>query len=176
MAELEALLTDDRSDMAMPVSRVSIAERIAARPGDARLSARARAEVSPVDIARGRFYASIAPYRDSIAARLEAHRRATDWTRTDASGGRWGVSPDTIHLGNVTLSPCKRFVLILSPFTCEFRVLPGRRDQHAHRLGSFNEIQQQRASAEVSKILEERIRAIRVRTAARRDSTGEMPR
>lgn len=111
VAELEALSTDDRSDLPMPASRASIAESIAPRPSDPRLWAGARAEVSTVDVARARFYASIAPYRDSIAARSEARRRSTDWTRTDVSGGRWGISPDTIHLGKATLSPDRKSVV-----------------------------------------------------------------
>lgn len=40
---------------------------------------------------------------DSLAAAIEAARASTDWTHTDADGGKWGVSPGKIHLGGLTI-------------------------------------------------------------------------
>jgi hypothetical protein len=40
---------------------------------------------------------------DSALAETERAMRARDWTVTDASGGRWGISPGQIHLGSITL-------------------------------------------------------------------------
>jgi hypothetical protein len=49
--------------------------------------------------------ARIRAWNDSVAGNAERARRATDWTVRDGSGGRWGVSPEGIHLGGVTLPP-----------------------------------------------------------------------
>jgi hypothetical protein len=40
---------------------------------------------------------------DSVAGDAERARRTTDWTVTDKSGRKWGASPGSIHLGDVTL-------------------------------------------------------------------------
>ena len=39
---------------------------------------------------------------DSMALADDIRRRARDWT-FERDGGRWGISPDGIHLGNVTI-------------------------------------------------------------------------
>jgi len=42
-------------------------------------------------------------WNDSVNAAIEAEAAAVDWTTTDGSGGRWGVSPGKLHLGKITL-------------------------------------------------------------------------
>ena len=60
-------------------------------------------ELSPTRIAELRAAGRLQAWSDSVAAAREAERRALDWTHTDDQGRRWGVSPDGIHLGDVTL-------------------------------------------------------------------------
>jgi len=64
-------------------------------------------------------------YNDSAAAEAAAKLRATDWTVKDKNGGRWGVSPGQIHLGDVTL-----------PLPFGFSPPPGRREEIAGRVHS----------------------------------------
>jgi hypothetical protein len=49
--------------------------------------------------------ARLRAWNDSVGHEADRQRRATDWTVRDKNGGRWGVSPDGIHLGGVTLPP-----------------------------------------------------------------------
>jgi hypothetical protein len=49
------------------------------------------------------FQARIDAINDSIAGVTAREAAGTDWTRTDRQGRRWGVSPGTIHLGDVTI-------------------------------------------------------------------------
>ncbi|UCC24572.1 MAG: hypothetical protein JSU98_12635 [Gemmatimonadales bacterium] len=42
-------------------------------------------------------------WADSAAMEAARQRRSLDWTWADDSGGRWGVSPEGIHLGSITL-------------------------------------------------------------------------
>lgn len=88
--------------------------------------------------------ARIDQLNDSTAAEAERQRRATDWTFTDKNGKRWGISPDGIHLGDVTLPP----------------VVPhGDRDQELERRErqrQWEEIRGQEAERERRRIREER--------------------
>lgn len=138
----------------------SVAERITPRAGgDPRLWERGsdplRPELDPLNNVRARVYGSIAAYNDSIAAAAEAAARALDWTVRDANGGRWGVSPSGIHLGNVTLP------------------LPalGTSADQRETMRQWSEIQQQAGRAQVEETFDDRVRAIRARRDAARDST-----
>lgn len=42
-------------------------------------------------------------WNDSVAMEAARQREGLDWTYTDGEGGRWGISPEGIHLGDVTL-------------------------------------------------------------------------
>jgi len=105
-------------------------------------------------------YAQFDAYNDSTRAAAEAAARATDWTATDASGGRWGISPDGIHLGKVTL-----------PIPIGFSAPPGRRDELSGRINGWAAIRRQQGETEVRESFEDRVKAIRERNAAKRDST-----
>jgi hypothetical protein len=106
---------------------------------------------------RARVAAQLGAYNDSIAAQAAASARATDWTVTDAEGGRWGVSPGKIHLGSLTLP---------LPFT--FSAPPERREEVAGRLANWTAIQQQATIVEGREIVKERNKAIEQRKAAER--------
>lgn len=83
------------------------AERLQVRAGDERLWAPLAAEEIS-EITMQQFLESDLAWRlglwqDSAAMEEARRRRSTDWTWTDDEGGRWGVSPEGIHLGSVTL-------------------------------------------------------------------------
>lgn len=85
---------------------------------------------------------------DSVAAAAAAEAAWTDWTFTDAGGGRWGVADGQLHLGDLTIP---------LPFT--FEPPPGQRDY----LWQWNEIARQGAQAAVQETVRERLEAIRAR-------------
>ena len=58
---------------------------------------------SPDQIMALRVAIAIEAAADSAAARAEEARRSLDWTYTDGEGGRWGVSPGKLHLGDLTI-------------------------------------------------------------------------
>ncbi|HUG41534.1 MAG TPA: hypothetical protein VMM12_13685 [Longimicrobiales bacterium] len=55
-----------------------------------------------VDV-QARLAAALELLSDSALAETERRVRATDWTVTDADGGRWGISPGVLHLGKLKL-------------------------------------------------------------------------
>jgi hypothetical protein len=136
----------------------TVTERIIPRSGAPRLWERAsdplRPELDPLNNVRARVYGSIQAYNDSIAAQAAAAARALDWTVKDANGGRWGVSPSGIHLGTITLP------------------LPALGTSAGERetMRQWSEIQQQAGRAQVEQTFDDRVRAIRARRDAARDS------
>jgi hypothetical protein len=118
-------------------------------------------ELSPDDRVRARVASQLQEYNDSVAAEAAAGARATDWTVKDGNGGKWGVSPGSIHLGNVTL-----------PLPFALSTPPGRREEVAGRLRSWTEIQDQATRVEGRQIFDERVRAIRERAEQERARTG----
>jgi hypothetical protein len=93
------------SSGAAPEGGGTIAERL--RPGtmDSRLWSLApeAAEFTPEQMAQLRILWAILDMSDSISAAEAAAREMTDWTFTDSKGGKWGISPGKIHLGDITL-------------------------------------------------------------------------
>jgi hypothetical protein len=118
-------------------------------------------ELSPDERVRARVASQLQEYNDSVAAEAAAGARATDWTVKDGKGGKWGVSPGSIHLGNVTL-----------PLPFALSTPPGRREEVAGRLRSWTEIQEQASRVEGRQIFDERVRAIRERAEQERARTG----
>lgn len=138
---------------------LTVTERITPRSGaDPRLFERPsdpmRPELDLLNNVRARVYGSIQAYNDSVAAEAAAAARALDWTVRDKNGGRWGVSPTGIHLGTITLP---------------LPALGTSADQRA-AMREWSEIQQQAGRAEVNETFDERVRAIRARREAARDS------
>jgi hypothetical protein len=125
-------------------------------------------ELSPEDRVRTRVASQLQEYNDSVAAEAAASARATDWTVKDGNGGKWGVSPGSIHLGNVTL-----------PLPFALGTPPGRREEAAGRMRSWTEIQDQATRVEGRQIFDERVRAIRERAEQERakpaSATGTVP-
>lgn len=116
-------------------------------------------ELSERDILRLRLENLLGIYNDSLAALAAARTRATDWTVRDATGNRWGISPGKIHLGKITL-----------PLPFGFSAPPGRREEVAAKVRSWYESQAQSSRVEAEQTFEERVKAIRERQKAQRDS------
>lgn len=111
-------------------------------------------ELSPAEIAELRVAGRLQDWADSVAAVREAERRALDWTHTDDQGRRWGVSPEGLHLGDVTLP------------------LPSLESKHAEssrRQYEWGEIERGAADAATRYRQEDRARAIRERRNRERE-------
>ncbi len=102
--------------------------------------------------ANARLTGRLDAYNDSVALAAAQAARAVDWTRTDADGGRWGVSPEGIHLGDITI-----------PVPINVSPGPGKRDEVAGRVRDWGEIQTQAARQEGKETFEERVKAVRER-------------
>lgn len=85
------------------------------------------------------------------------------WVARDARGGRWGLSPGALHLGDLTVPLCSG---TFDASTCGFGIPSGYRDRYRAELRALVELQRQGARAEV----QDRARALRARLDARRDS------
>jgi hypothetical protein len=103
--------------------------------------------------------ARIRAWNDSIAGDAERARRATDWTVRDRDGRRWGVSPDGIHLGDITLPP-----MTFPPGGGD----PDRRRQWEEQERMRREIDRQEADAERRRAREESTNRTRERRDAER--------
>jgi hypothetical protein len=143
-----------------PTGRVpTVSERIMPRPGDPRLFAQGVRPLplpaTPEEIARARLAAAVGALADSMMSDAERAARALDWTLKDGNGGKWGVSPRALHLGGITLP-------------LPFAFAPSA--DMAARTRAWNEINAQRAMTDLDVTLEARIKAIRERNDAKRDS------
>jgi hypothetical protein len=116
-----------------------------------------RVELSADEFARQRLAARLDALNDSIALEAGAAAKATDWTKRTADGGRWGVTKDSIYIGDRAV---KNIVQLQPP--------PGRRDEIAGRIRTFGEIQYQVNRIEGDNIIDDRIKAIRARMDAER--------
>jgi len=89
---------------------------------------------------------------DSLALSDEELRRALDWTY-EKDGKRWGISPEGLHLGDITIP-------------IPFQLLPSgpRRRELEQALRDLEEIQLQNLREDVERIGEERRRAMRERS------------
>ena len=108
----------------------------------------------------------ITEWLDSVGVARAGEEAATDWTFGDADGGRWGVSPRGIHLGDITIP--------LPNFTLGTPV--GKRDEANRRLREYEEIARQAGQAVLLQSWKERSEAIRARrdrerAAAQPDTT-----
>lgn len=94
-----------------------------------------------------RIAGKIQQYNDSVAAAVAAAQRSLDWTLHGKDGSRWGIAPDGIHLGKVTLP---------AP------TLGGSAADRA-RQKEWNAIQDQAARAAVRDRFNERVKALHER-------------
>jgi hypothetical protein len=120
-------------------------------------------DVTPTqdEVVRRRVAERLAEYNDSVAAEAERERRARDWTVRDGSGRRWGIGPDgRLVLGGVTI-PGQ-----IAATT------PGWRDEAGgtSRAIRWQEIQDQANRELVREMFDERVRIVRERRNAERDS------
>jgi hypothetical protein len=98
--------------------------------------------------------ARIDAVNDSMSVAANRERRTSDWTVTDGSGNRWGLSPDGLHLGGVTVP---RALLPLPGATGDNQQLGEQRERDRQR----EEIRGQEDAAERRRIQDERIEATR---------------
>ena len=120
------------------------------------------AEPTPQEIVQQRIAAQLGQFNDSVAAEAAAAERANDWTVKDENGGRWGVSPGAIHLGSITI-----------PLgNSQFAVAPGRREEFAGRVRTWNELQDQAVREEARGEFKDRVKAIEERMSRERAARG----
>lgn len=108
----------------------------------------------------------IVAWYDSLALAEAAEARLTDWTFTDANGGRWGFADGRVYLGDVSI-----------PLPVSFGTPVGQRDAVNYRLWEFEEIQRQSQQYILQETWRERSEAIRERRDRERatalpDTTG----
>ncbi len=100
--------------------------------------------------------ARIDAVNDSMAVSARRDARTSDWTVTDDSGDRWGVSPDGLHLGGLTIP---RELLPFPGATGDNQSLQAERDRERQR----EEIRRQEETREIDRTRNERVDAIRER-------------
>ena len=119
-------------------------------------------EPTPQDLVQMRIASQLGEFNDSVAAEAAAAARAKDWTVADEDGGRWGISPEGIHLGSVTI-----------PLgDSHFAVAPGRREEFAGRVRTWNELQEQAVREEARGEFKDRVKAIEERMNRERAARG----
>jgi hypothetical protein len=159
----------DVTVMPTPLDATSVRDRLRYRLNEPQvwrpLAEIAIDEPSPQDIVAQRIASQLGTFNDSVAAEAAAAERALDWTKTDADGNRWGVSPGAIHLGSITI-----------PIgNTQFAVAPGRREEFAGRVRSWNEIQDQAVREEAKGEFKNRVKAIEERMNRERAARGAAP-
>lgn len=107
-----------------------------------------------IEDVEARVGAAVELLSDSALAAAEAALRARDWTVRDASGGRWGISPGQLHLGELTL-----------PLPIWFAVDP-EADAASRR---WWELDRQADRVRILDSFEDRVRAIRERRDRERE-------
>jgi hypothetical protein len=100
--------------------------------------------------------ARIDAVNDSMGVESRRNATTSDWTVTDGSGNRWGLSPDGLHLGGVTIP---RALLPLPGATGDNASLGEARERQRQR----DEIQRQEEDRERARTERERIEAIEER-------------
>lgn len=156
--------------------RVSNAERLRPREGDPRLWREfwdediERRYLGGTARADSAIRAILGRYLDSLRLTEEELARAKDWTFTDGEE-RWGISPEGIHLGNITIPlPMDQILAPTGP----------RRRELERELRELREIQRQEGLLEAREVREARIKAMRERSRkqaeeakAEEDSTSD---
>lgn len=112
IAEIEVEAPDvgppvpDLIDLSEPPTGRRAADVLRVRSSDTRLWREALPEAFELTEAQRmelQLAGKIEEWADSVALALAAEYALTDWTRTDAQGRRWGVSPGQLHLGDITI-------------------------------------------------------------------------
>lgn len=146
------------ADDAAPADSRTAADRLAPRVVDPRLwqpMILIPREPTLADV-EARIAAAVELLSDSALAEADAAMRARDWTVQDKEGGKWGVSPGKLHLGDLTL-----------PLPIWLPVDPEAVADEAR----WFELDQQLERARILESFEERVRAIRERRERERAGT-----
>lgn len=144
------------------------AERLRPRIGDRRLWSRVPVDsLAPglggrYDRAEAALRRLVKAYLDSLRLSEEQRRRAREWLVGEGDD-KWGVTPEGLHLGDVTI-PIP-FGQLLS------RGGETRREAERAR-ATWEMIQFQAGEIEAEEVREERLEAIRERTGRRREGSG----
>lgn len=96
--------------------------------------------------------AILGEWLDSLSLSDEQRRRAVDWT-VEKDGKRWGVSPEGLHLGNITI-----------PIPFGFAPAGPRRREFEQAIRDLKEIQRQDLRADLEEVEEERREEMRKRS------------
>lgn len=104
--------------------------------------------------------ARIDAVNDSIGVAAQRNRRTSDWTVTDGSGNKWGLSPEGLHLGGITVP---RGLLPLPAPTGDNQSLEAERERQRMR----EEIERQEEATDRSQRQRERIEEMRERREPR---------
>lgn len=141
-------------------TEVTNAERLQPREGDPRLWKEfwdedlERRYLGGTARADSAIRAILGRYLDSLRLTDEELARARDWTFTEGEE-RWGVSPEGIHLGRITIPlPVDQLLSPTGP----------RRRELERELRELSEIQRQEALLDAASTREERIEAMRERS------------
>lgn len=107
--------------------------------------------------------AILGTYLDSLRLSEEQLRQARDWTWTDEDGERWGISPEGIHLGDVTIPlPVGQLLQPTGP----------KRRELERELRDLRQIRRQEAIEEAQQTREERIEAMEDRAGEEREGSS----
>lgn len=147
---------------------VTNAERLRPREGDSRLwkdfwdEDLQRRYLGGTARADSAIRAILGRYLDSLRLTDEELRRARDWTISEGDE-RWGLSPEGIHLGSITIPlPVDQLLAPTGP----------RRRELERELRELREIQRQEALLDAEEIREERIEAMRERARRQAEEEG----
>jgi hypothetical protein len=143
---------------AEPEERLTNAERLRPRFSDARLWVDPRdpvifgARLERLARADSAVRAILREWLDSLRLTEEQRRRALDWTY-EKDGQRWGISPEGLHLGDITIP-------------IPFQLMPSgpQRREFEQALRDLREIQNQDARSDVEEIRRERMEEMRRRS------------
>lgn len=154
----------------VPGAELSNAERLQPRIGDPRLWSRAPIDsLAPglqerYDRAETALRRLLKTYLDSLALSEEQRRRAREWVFGEGDE-KWGISPDGLHLGDVTIP---------IPFGQLLQQSGPARRQAEQVLRTWEMIQFQAGRIEAQEVREERLEVIRERTRERlRDAAAD---
>ncbi|HUF75327.1 MAG TPA: hypothetical protein VMM35_03575 [Longimicrobiales bacterium] len=153
--EIERPTLGERGDIDLPAPGLTPAERLRPRLSDRRIWAPLPPEWSELTLEQREellIAGRLQEWQDSVSAATAAAAAWTDWTFQDGDGGRWGVSQQGLHLGDLTL-PLPQFE---APY--------GQREY----MWQWNEIARQGARAAVQETVRDRMEAIRARRDAER--------
>ena len=119
-------------------------------------------EPTPEEALELRILAAIEAMNDSATAEAARARAALDWTHTDEDGGKWGVTPGRLHLGDITI-----------PLPFGFGPPPDYDGDRAEMAFRLSDIDRAAGSTAARQSWKERAEVMRQRREARRQAEIE---